>query len=93
MNTTPNFHFIQQDIWRMLSNIVYENSQPRNLIDLEEKVTNAVDKINMHKRHVSLYCKMKFFFKVDILTNKLQNIILCKIIILIVMYLKENILL
>jgi len=30
------------------------DSQPRNLIDLEEKVTNAIDEINMHRRHVSL---------------------------------------
>ena len=37
-----------------LSNIVHEDSQPRNLIDLKEKVTTAVDKINMHRRQVSL---------------------------------------
>ena len=43
-----------KDLWRMLSNIVYEDSQPRNLIDLLENVTNAVDEINMHRRHVSL---------------------------------------
>jgi len=43
-----------EDIWRILSDIVYVDSQPRNLIDLEENVTNAVDEINLHRRYVSL---------------------------------------
>ena len=45
---------LMEDIWRMLSNMVYEDNQTRDLIDLEEKVTNAVDEITMHRRHLSL---------------------------------------
>ena len=39
---------LMEDVWRMLSNIVYKNTQPVNLIDLEEKVQHAV------RRHVTL---------------------------------------
>ena len=43
-----------EDIWRMVSNIVYEGKQPINLIGLEEKVQYAVNEININKRHDTL---------------------------------------
>jgi len=45
---------LMEDIWRMVSNMVYSDTQPRNLLELEEKVQNAVNEINMDKRHVML---------------------------------------
>jgi len=45
---------LMEDIWRMLSNLVYQDGQPRNLIELEEKVQYAVHELNMNRRHVML---------------------------------------
>ena len=38
---------LMEDIWRMVSNMVYSDTQPRNLLELEEKVQNAVNEINI----------------------------------------------
>lgn len=48
------------NIWFMLTNIVYDGHQPRNLSELEEKISNAVVAINSTKSTeiVSLFDSM-----------------------------------
>ena len=65
---------LMEDICRMLSNIVYEDIQPINLIDLEEKVINAVGEINMHRRHVSLGLYVSFRKRLTILLKTGGNL-------------------
>ena len=37
---------IMENIWKMISDIVYEERQPQNIIELKENIHNAVLKIN-----------------------------------------------
>lgn len=44
---------IMENIWKMISNIVYENNQPENIRQLEEKIFSAVFQINSNKLNIS----------------------------------------
>lgn len=48
---SPDINIIE-NVWKMVSDIVYENGQSQNLRELEFKIFQAVDQINNEKRHL-----------------------------------------
>ena len=43
---------LMENIWKMISDLVYESLQPKNNKDLEQRIWHAVDEINQRKRVV-----------------------------------------
>ena len=43
---------LMENIWKFISDLVYEGLQPKNNKDLEQKIWHAVDEINQRKRVV-----------------------------------------
>jgi len=50
---SPDINIVE-NIWKMLSDIVYDGNQPRNIKELRQKVHAAADVINNEKRGVIL---------------------------------------
>lgn len=48
---------IMENVWKIISDIVYEGSQPENVSNLKDKITEAVSTINKSKKEtiVGLY--------------------------------------
>jgi len=44
---------LMENIWKMLSDIVYSDNQPKNTKELKEKIFEAVDVINTENRDIS----------------------------------------
>lgn len=44
---------LMENIWKMLSDLIYSNSQPKNLKNLKERLFEAVDQINSERRDIS----------------------------------------
>lgn len=40
---------LMENIWKMISDIVYEERQPQNLVELKKRITDAVLRINVEK--------------------------------------------
>ena len=49
-----------------MSDIVYDKSQPANLKELEKRVLEAVDTINIHKRDIIKKVILYFSSRIDI---------------------------
>ena len=47
---SPDLNLIE-NVWKILSDEVYEKRQPKNLQELENKIIDAVSKINLDRRH------------------------------------------
>ena len=43
---------IVENVWKIISDLVYDGNQPKNVIELREKINEAVDIINNEKRCV-----------------------------------------
>jgi len=43
---------IMENVWKVMSDLVYDNGQPENLKELEKRVFEAANTINMHKRDI-----------------------------------------
>lgn len=41
-----------ENVWKMISDLVYKEQQPHNSKELEEKIDDAVNRINQYKRNV-----------------------------------------
>ena len=50
---SPDINIVE-NIWKMLSDIVYDGNQPRSIKELRQKVHDAADVINNEKRCVIL---------------------------------------
>jgi len=48
---SPDLNIIE-NVWKMMSDIVYDEGQPRNLRELQGRVLQATDIINNEKRHI-----------------------------------------
>ena len=44
---------LMENIWKILSDIIYSNNQPKNQKELRERLFQAVDEINSPKRDIS----------------------------------------
>ena len=48
---SPDLNIIE-NVWKILSDIVYKDGQPNNLANLEKRVFEAVHTVNNEKRHL-----------------------------------------
>jgi len=57
---SPDLNIIE-NVWKVMSDIVYDKGQPANLKELEKRVLEAADTINIHKRDIikKLYCTFR----------------------------------
>jgi len=62
---------LMENVWRMLSSIVYDSGQSRNIKDLEEKIVKAVLTINSEKIDITkgLYSSFR---------KRLTSVMMCK---------------
>lgn len=62
---------IMENVWKMISDIVYDDCQPQNKHELAKRIHNAVLDINCHKQSIiiDLYSNFRY---------RLPNLLLCK---------------
>ena len=51
LSRSPDLNIIEI-LWKVMSDILYDQSQPRNLKDLEKRIINAADTVNICKRDI-----------------------------------------
>lgn len=67
---------IMENIWKMISDQVYNSNQPKDMKELEQKVSEAVNNINhtMRDNVLNLYCGYrKRLTKVLLMSGKIIN--------------------
>lgn len=62
---------IMENVWKMISDLVYKDSQPRNIKELTIKIHKAVLEINSHRRTTTIALHSNF-------RSRLTKILLCK---------------